>query len=147
MESEPDKLVSEAMRDDELFGVDSLFVSSKVLKPWNELTKKRKTQFGRDFKKPFEDFLLAYIPKYSTEEAISVVDELFSISKTKSAAKLSTALQAAYKREDSPTIAEIVCPHIIKSLAALGVHGRLNFKLLRGFQMYDIVHNNKLIFL
>ena len=48
-------------------------------------------------------------------------------------------------------IAEIVCPHIIKSLAALdfvtGVHGRLNFKLLRGFQMYDIVHNSKLIYL
>jgi hypothetical protein len=62
VESEPDKSESEAMRDDELFGVDSIFVSSKVLKPWNELTKKRKTQFGRDFKKPFEDFLLAYMP-------------------------------------------------------------------------------------
>ena len=109
MESEPDKSESEAMRADELFGVDSIFVSSKVLKPWNELTKKRKTQFGRDFKKPFEDFLLAYMPKYSTEEAISVVDELFSISKAKSdiAAKLSTALQAAYEREDSPTIAQL----------------------------------------
>ena len=37
------------------------------------------------------------------------MDELFSISKTKSdvAAKLSTALQAAYKREDSQTIAQL----------------------------------------
>jgi hypothetical protein len=101
-------LESDETQDDES-GVGSIFVGTKVLKPWNELTQKRKTQFGRDFKKPFEDFLIANMPNYSLGEAISVVDELFSISKTKSdvAAKLSTALQAAYKREDSQTIAQL----------------------------------------
>ena len=76
---------------------------TQLLHPWSEVSSRRQAKFGKAFKRALQDRFHCVMPNASLKEAVSVVDKLFFISKTKEdvAASLSTAMLQAFERKEN----------------------------------------------